>query len=119
LRTRLGARAALVGGLWHVIAALAVLFLPLIEVCTGPDCTRYPYWRIGDIAGFAILALTAILGLMAIAASRVRMNTRNWVRLTLGLLSLTSVVVVYVTGWSIGLALAPGTLLLLMAALLT
>ena len=118
MRRWLASRAAVVGGAWHVIAALAITFLPLLGTCVGPNCTRYPYWRTGEAAGFAILALMVILGIMAIAASRIRTSERNTIRLSLGLLSVTSFIIVYVTAWSIGLALVPGTLLLLIATLL-
>lgn len=119
VRRWLASRAAVAGGAWHVIAALATAFLPLIETCVGPNCSRYPYWRIGDATSFAILALLVILGIMAIAANRIRTSERNTIRLSLGLLSITSFIIVYLTAWSIGLALIPGTLLLLIATLLT
>jgi hypothetical protein len=119
MRTWLASRAAVVGGVWHVIVALAVLFLPLLETCLGSNCIRYPYWEIGDMLGGVILTLTAILGIMAIATSRIRASARNTIRLSLGVLSATSCIIAYVTAWSIGLALVPGTVLLPTATLLT
>ena len=118
VRRWLASRAAITGGLLHVAIALAILLLPVLEECIGPNCTRRPYWGMGNAAGYAFLALMVVLGIIAFATARARASERSMARLTLGVVFVTSCGLAYTAGWGFGIAFVPGTVLLLVAALL-
>ena len=111
------------GGLAQIVAALTVLFLPVLgqcEMALGGQlvCSRLSYIQLGGNAlGYGLLLLMVAIGVLAVGSTR-DVNYRRvviirWVG------ALLSLVVAVITGWSFGLVFVPGAVLLLLAALRT
>ena len=120
MRVRRASFLAITGGLAQIVAALTVLFLPVLGNCEASAngvlvCTRLSYIQYGgNPLGYGLLTLMIGLGVLAAGSARdVHHRRRLVIRWSSALLS---VLVTIVTGWSFGIVFAPGALLLLIAA---
>lgn len=120
--TRLAARLALIGGLIQALVALGLLFLPVFTTCIyvdgTPECHSQSYLQQGgSLVGYLILTLAVLAGVMAVLSSRdlnaLKAMVSRWLAASGG------IIVVAVGAWSIGIVFVPGTLVILLSALLT
>jgi hypothetical protein len=119
-RSKAAARFAIIGGLVQIAAALAILFLPVLGSCSMQEggelsCSRLSYIQMGGNAfGYGILIAMIGVGVLAVGSTqdtnRKRMLLVRWGA------TLFSIAVVIVTGFSIGIAFAPGAVLLFVSA---
>lgn len=116
---------AIGGALANSIAGLVIHFLPILVGCRGivPNCWE-AYYGSGpqSIRGYIIrIGMTVLITVLSVAVvESVRQQPKH--RLTI-ISRLVVVVVIqlfliFLTGWSVGVAFVPGTLLLIIAAIL-
>src|SRR5512135_1693611 len=123
IRSRAAARFAIIGGLVQIAAALAILFLPILGNCSMLEggeltCSRLSYTQMGG-NGFGYSILIAMIGVGGLAVGSAQDTNRKRVLLIRWGGTFFSIVVVVVTGFSIGIAFAPGAALLLVSAVWT
>jgi|GEM_PF-3101474 len=122
-RTTTSALLAFVGGLVLACTSLAILFLPTLQTCSGTfegtvSCYGQSYIAIGGNAlGYTFLAVMLLAGIAC--AATFRHPTRNVRLLVRWLAVIVSIPIIIVAGWGFGFDFVPGTLILLVAALLT
>ena len=122
-RLSIAAIFAIVGGLVQIVAALAVLFLPILSTCEatagGPMvCSQVSYLQYGgNLLGYGMLIVMIGVGIAAI--NSVRDSNYRRTQIIRWLAGVLSGVVTVVAGWSFGIVFAPGMLLLFIAALWT
>ena len=122
-RLSIAAIFAIVGGLVQVVAALAVLFLPILSTCEavtgGPlVCSQVSYLQYGgNLLGYLMLIVMVAVGVAAI--NSVRDSNYRRIQIIRWLAGVLSGIVVVAAGWSFGIIFAPGMLLLFVAALWT
>lgn len=118
----LASRLALIGGLIQALVALGLLFLPVFTTCIYVDgaleCHSQSYLQQGgSLVGYLILILAILAGAVAALSSRdpnvFKAVLSRWLSASAG------VIVVAVGIWSIGIVFVPGTLAILLSALLT
>jgi len=115
----IASRLTLFGGLIQLLSALSLLFLPVIVTCDSDNvCSGESYLQQGGTTlGYIFLIGMAGIGVLAILSSQDRNDRRAF--LSRWLFVAAGAVVVVVAGFGFGLVFAPGTLILLLAALLT
>ncbi|HET7090960.1 MAG TPA: hypothetical protein VFL17_20200 [Anaerolineae bacterium] len=119
---RLASRLALIGGLIQALVALGLLLLPVFTTCIyvdgAPECHSQSYLQQGgSLVGYLILTLAILAGVVAVLSSQ-DLNSPKAV-LSRWLAASAGVIVVAVGIWSIGIVFMPGTLVILLSALLT
>jgi len=107
---------ALVGGLIHVAAATGILFFPFFVTCQNQKCSGESYIQLGGNAlGYSFLLLMIVAGIAAIYSSIIpNVRRANIIRI---FIILASVIVIFVAGFSFGIAFIPGALLVALAIL--
>ncbi len=120
---KVAARFAILGGLVQIAAALAILFLPVLGNCSMQEggeliCTRLSYIQMGG-NGFGYSILIAMIGIGILAVGSTQDTNRKRKLLVRWGGTLFSSAVVIVAGFSIGIAFAPGAVLLLVSAVWT
>jgi hypothetical protein len=122
-RSIAAARFAIIGGLAQIAAALAILFLPVLGNCSMQEggelaCSRLSYIQMGgNVFGYSILIAMIGVGCLAIGSAQAT-NLKRLLLVRWGG-TLFSFVVLIITGFSIGVAFAPGAALLLVSAVWT
>ena len=121
-RHRIASRLAIIGGLVQALAAISILFLPVLVTCVPQSsdrvCRGESYLQSGGNAlGYTFLTLMIVVGVLAVASSRDPNPGRAFVSRWLAVL--VSAIVAVIAGWGFGLAFAPGGVLMLLAALLS
>jgi hypothetical protein len=114
---------ALTGGLLQVSVALSILFLPVLGACWMPEggqliCGRQSYVQTGGNAvGYGVLSLMMGMGILVLVTQKTAYRQRAQLVRWVG--AIVSLAVTVITLWGFGLTFLPGTLLLLISALLT
>ncbi len=121
-RSKTAAVLAVGGGFAQVIAALAILFLPVLGSCLasagGVSCVRVSYVQLGgNLLGYGILIAMIAVGVLAISSAREANRRRNLIIRWGG--ALFSGAAAFITGFSFGSVFVPGALLLLASAIWT
>jgi hypothetical protein len=109
-------RLALLGGLIHIAAAIGILFFPVFTTCMNQSCYGESYIQLGGNAlGYSFLLLMIAAGIAAIYSSFIpHVAKANIIRI---FIILASVIVIFVAGFSFGIAFIPGALLVAFAIL--
>lgn len=122
---KLALRLTFAGGMLHILMPIAVQLLPLIIGCRGivADCWS-AYWSEVNTPAFLlrtlIFGLFVILGIAALAVMRMQAPETNFAKWSLFAIFALSMGAIYlIWGSIIAFAFVPGTLLILIAALLS
>jgi hypothetical protein len=118
----IASRLTLFGGLIQLLCSLSLLFLPVFVTCDlnggNSVCYGKSYLQLGgNTLGYIFIVGMMGIGVLAIVSSQDRNDRRAF--LSRWLFVAAGAVVVVVAGFGFGIVFAPGTLILLLAALLT
>jgi hypothetical protein len=107
---------ALLGGLIHAAAAIGILFFPVFVTCINQKCYGESYIQMGgNVLGYSFLLAMILAGVAAVYSSLLsNVQRANGIRV---FVLLASVIVIFVAGFSFGIAFIPGALLVAFAIL--
>jgi len=119
---QLASRIIIMGGLVQIFVSISLLFFPVLVACQNIGENRICHGESyiqqgGNALGYTILLLMIVVGTVAIATNRDLNPRRSF--FSRWLIALSNLVVVIIAGWGFGIAFLPGTLLLLLSAILT
>lgn len=113
---------AIAGGLAQIAVAAVILFLPVLQICLQQGgemiCQGQSYLQQGgNPIGYVFFVLMIVAGVLAVVSTRI--EGRAIAQRLRWLAFLLSISFVIVGAWGVGLAFAPGGLLILLSILVS